>query len=111
MKALQLFTICAMTIFTVTVSTSSSALAAPDEVNTEPLVKGNTAFALDLYSTLQKREGNLFFSPYSIATALAMTYGGARGDTRKEMAETLKFTHDQNQLHAAFDRLQSQLNT
>jgi len=111
MKALQLFTICAMTIFTVTVSTPSSALAAPDEVNTEPLVKGNTAFALDLYSTLQKREGNLFFSPYSIATALAMTYGGARGDTQKEMAETLKFTHDQNQLHAAFARLQSQLNT
>ncbi|UCF85370.1 MAG: hypothetical protein JSV50_06955, partial [Desulfobacteraceae bacterium] len=38
------------------------------------VVQGNNKFALDLYSKLQSQDGNLFFSPYSISTALAMTY-------------------------------------
>ena len=41
------------------------------------IVKGNTAFAFDLYEQLKDTEGNLFFSPYSISTAMAMTYEGA----------------------------------
>jgi serpin B len=111
MKALQWFTVCTITILIVTVCTSSSALEPPDAVDAEHLVKGNAAFALDLYSALHKQEGNLFLSPYSISTALAMTYGGARGDTREQMAKALKFTLPQNQLHGAFARLQAQLNT
>jgi len=47
------------------------------------------AFAADLYRRLADREGNLFFSPASLVTALAMTYGGARGRTAAEMAEVL----------------------
>jgi serpin B len=43
------------------------------------LVNSNTTFALDLYRALRKEDGNLFFSPHSISTALAMTYAGARG--------------------------------
>ncbi len=57
--------------------------------DTQGVVKGNTAFALDLYGRLKDREGNLFFSPYSISTALAMTYTGARGNTAGEMANVL----------------------
>ena len=45
------------------------------------IVKNNTAFAIDLYKRLQKTKGNLFFSPYSISVALAMTYAGALGET------------------------------
>src|SRR5262249_40286269 len=48
----------------------------PDPQQTT-LVKGNTQFALDLYGKLRDKEGNLFFSPYSISSALAMTYAGA----------------------------------
>ena len=47
----------------------------------QAVVQGNTAFALNLYHQLQTQEGNLFFSPYSLSTALAMTYAGARGIT------------------------------
>ncbi|HNU94494.1 MAG TPA: serpin family protein, partial [Bacillota bacterium] len=55
----------------------------------EALVRGNNAFAFDLYSVVSYREGNLFVSPYSISSALAMTYAGARGNTAVQMADVL----------------------
>ena len=55
------------------------------------IVGGNNHFALQLYAKLRAREGNLFFSPYSISTALAMTYAGARGQTKMQMARVLQF--------------------
>jgi len=68
-----------------------SALAAKTVAkDTGAVVEGNTAFALDLYKQLRPEKGNLFFSPYSISTALAMTYGGARGKTLREMANVLR---------------------
>jgi len=76
----------------------------------DPLFEGNTTFAFDLYSQLKAKEGNLFFSPYSISTCLAMTYAGARGDTEKQMAAVLHFTEKQDELHSAFGALQRQLN-
>lgn len=49
----------------------------------------NNAFACDLYSELKAKEGNILFSPYSISSALTMTYLGAEGNTKKEMAKVL----------------------
>jgi serpin B len=69
---------------------SSQAANAAPPVPPE-VVKGNTAFAQDLYGKLATEPGNLFFSPASISTALAMTYAGAKGDTAKQMAKTLHF--------------------
>jgi len=69
------------------------------------LVNSNTTFALDLYRALSQEEGNLFFSPYSISTALAMTCVGARGKTETQMKRTLHFTLPQGVLHPAFHRL------
>jgi len=72
----------------------------------EKLASGNQAFALDLYQALLKEEdGNLFYSPYSISAALAMTYAGARNETEREMAEVLHFTLPQERLHPAFNLL------
>ncbi len=73
------------------------------------LVGGNGAFAFDLYRALRGDEGNLFFSPYSISAALAMTYAGARGETEQEMAETLHYLLPQEQLHPAFNALDLEL--
>jgi len=56
------------------------------------VVAGNNAFAVALYGQLRNQTGNLFFSPESISTALAMAYAGARGDTASQMATTLHFT-------------------
>ena len=77
---------------------------------TADLVKGNTAFALDLYGKVGQKEGNLFFSPYSISTALAMTYAGARGTTAEEMAKTLHFPHEQSNLHRVYGELIGRIN-
>jgi serpin B len=73
-------------------------------------VEGNTAFALDLYQKLKEQPGNLFFSPYSLSTALAMTYAGARKQTESEMARTLHFSQPQTNLHAAFGALAARMN-
>lgn len=69
------------------------------------LVQGNNEFALDLYRRLAKREGNVLFSPYSVSTALAMTYAGARGETAEQMARVLHFSMPQGRLHPAFGEL------
>jgi serine protease inhibitor len=73
----------------------------------ETVVRGNTEFALALYQKVRTEEGNLFLSPYSISTALAMTYAGARGKTETQMAQALHFSLDQEQLHPAFALLEA----
>ena len=73
------------------------------------LVDGNNVFAFDLYGALKGAQGNLFYSPYSISQALAMTYAGARNTTEKEMAAALHFTLPQASLHPAFNSLDQQL--
>jgi serine protease inhibitor len=75
----------------------------------ENVVKGNTAFAVQSYRELGAKEGNLFFSPYSVSSALGMTYAGARGNTAKEMAEVLHFDLGQTELHSAFKGLNKEL--
>ena len=73
--------------------------------NLERLADGNTQFAFDIYQQLQSQPGNLFYSPYSISSALAMTYAGAEGSTAEEMASVLRFMLDQENLHPAFNAL------
>jgi serpin B len=71
----------------------------------DELAKGNNEFAFDLYRVLAAEKGNLFYSPYSISEALAMTYAGARGSTEEQMAATLHFLLPQDDLHQAFNKL------
>jgi serpin B len=81
--------------------------AAPNELL--QLSNGNSNFAFDLYKQLLTGDGNIFFSPFSVSEALAMTYAGARGDTEKQMAQTLHFTLTQERLHPTFNALDLKL--
>lgn len=80
------------------------------EEDRKALAQSNRAFAFNLYAELAtQRAGNLFFSPYSISSALAMTYAGARGKTAEEMRSTLHFTLPDERVHAAFNASAQQL--
>lgn len=70
------------------------------------VAEDNNRFALDLYARLRTgRSDNLFLSPGSLSTALAMTYAGARGQTAEQMAQVLHFGLPQEKLHPAFGDL------
>ena len=73
------------------------------------LVGGNNEFAFSLYQKLKDEPGNLFYSPFSVSLALAMTYAGARGDTATQMADTLRYILPQERLHPAFNSLDQEL--
>ena len=80
-----------------------------DDEHLADLVGGNSNFAFDLYQNLRGADGNLFYSPYSISLALAMTYAGARGETERQMADTLHYLLTQDKLHPAFNALDMEL--
>jgi serpin B len=82
-----------------------AAAAGPAGVEDIPaLAEGNTQFALDIFQVLCSEEpsGNLFFSPFSISTALGMTYAGAEGNTADQMASVLGFDMPAADVHASF---------
>jgi len=62
----------------------------------QAVVDANNQFSFELYSELNKNEnGNIFFSPYSISSALAMTYEGAKGKTADEMKSVFHFPENE----------------
>ena len=80
------------------------------ETDVTKLVRDNTTFAFDLYHKLCTSDGNIIYSPYSISTALTMTYAGARGNTEKQMETALCLSLDQERLHPAYAELRSTIN-
>jgi serpin B len=69
------------------------------------------ALGLDLYrQQIKSASGqSVLLSPYSISTALAMTYAGADGATKTEMQRVLHFPADAAACSEGFRLLQSQL--
>lgn len=109
---MKILTICVLLLLTWGAEISGWAAeeqTPPEVVEETPVVQGNTEFALSLYAQLGSQAGNLFFSPLSLSTALAMTYAGARGQTAAQMAAVLHFPADQQRLHSAFATLSKDL--
>jgi len=55
------------------------------------LASATNQFAFELYLNLKDSEGNIFFSPFSLSTAMAMTYEGARGRTAEEIKQVFHY--------------------
>ena len=76
------------------------------------VVSANSQFALALYQNLNADKAskgqNIFVSPFSISTALAMTYDGSRNNTRKQMASVLHFNMPDDKLQAGYASLLAQ---
>ncbi len=85
----------------------------PDIDNTqfEQLVQDNNQFALDLFHQLRIGTQDVVTSPLSISTSLAMTYAGAGGATKQQMAQALRFNPNDTLLHAGFNRLLAEIDT
>ncbi|KAM4533792.1 leukocyte elastase inhibitor-like [Odontesthes bonariensis] len=77
-----------------------------------PLSKANTSFSLALLKTLgdNDKSANIFYSPFSISSALAMVMLGARANTATQMSECLKTQDCQDEIHTSFAQLLSELN-
>jgi len=86
--------------------------ATPEGVNA--VINANNQFAFDLYSKYKDnpeyKNKNIFFSPYSISTAFAMTYEGARGQTAEEIRAVFHFPEEADIRRPAFARIYNQLN-
>ena len=82
-----------------------------NEAETEALVEGINAFAGDFYqAVVAEEDGNLVYSPFSIALAFSMVYAGAKGDTEMEIADVLGFLPQETQ-HLAANSLEAYLSS
>lgn len=81
-----------------------------DQEAVKSVAGASNTFAFDVYEAIRDREGNLFFSPASISTALAMTSAGAGGETKEEMLAVLHLA-EVKQPHAGFSALLALLNS
>lgn len=70
----------------------------------------NNYFALELYSKVNSQEKNIFISPYSMSSALTMTYEGAKGETAEEMRKTLHLPEDINKVRSDYLSIYSIIN-
>ena len=89
---------------------------ASSEQSVQLLSEGNTAFAWDLYkrqaaTSAAAQPRNIFMSPLSVSVAMAMTYVGARAQTRTQMRQVMHFNDtEDDQLHQAFSDILAALN-
>jgi serpin B len=76
------------------------------------IASSNNQFAFDFYRSINAAdEGkNIFVSPFSVSTALAMTFEGSRGTTRKQMAGVLHFNLTDADRQAGFSALLAEIN-
>lgn len=79
---------------------SAPLLAAEKKKAEAPAPKGTNEIAFKFYAAEAKKPGNVFFSPYSMYSAFAMAYEGAKGGTAKEMAEVFGFPAKTKDLRA-----------
>lgn len=96
-----------LNLFLLTLSSSSSNMADINMNNntSAALSKSNLQFTFKLHKELTKgNSNNVFFSPFSISTALAMTFLGAREKTAEQMADALGISDMKDDVHQSFEK-------
>ncbi|MFW9925086.1 MAG: serpin family protein [Candidatus Thorarchaeota archaeon] len=69
-----------------------------------PITEASNKFAFELYNKLAKKRINLFFSPFSISTAIAMIYVGSKEETSKQIEEVMHFTIHKQRLPIEYEK-------
>ena len=80
------------------------------DLDSREIIEANNRFAINLYSQYKSEEGNIFFSPFSISTAMAMVYEGAEGKTAKEIKSVFGFPKYDNSRRNQYSNLLSEIN-
>ena len=80
------------------------------QTNVSGVVNGINNSNFKVYSSLSNQSGNIFFSPFSISTALAMVEEGAVGNTSIQMLNVLNLSHNASANRQGFAGLLSSLN-
>ncbi|XP_063062922.1 leukocyte elastase inhibitor-like isoform X3 [Engraulis encrasicolus] len=98
------WTLCCVLIFLLQEQTLSHSMAS--------LAASNTNFSLELFKkvTENNKAGNVFYSPLSISSALAMVCLGAKGNTSTQMHESLSLHKADGDVHVGFNKLFAELN-
>ena len=82
----------------------------PIQTNSENVILANNQFTIDFYSEIKDTKENIFFSPWSISTAFAIAYEGARGTTADEIQQVFGFPADDEQRRSEFKSINDDLN-
>ena len=83
--------------------------ASVSESQKDALVKGSNDFAFDLYKCFADPSKSVFFSPYSVSSAMGMLTLGARGETENELKKVLRFQDGGAQLGSEFKELRESI--
>jgi|UniRef100_A0A250YH05 serpin B len=77
----------------------------------EQLSTANTLFALDLFLALNENNptGNIFISPFSISSAMAMVFLGTKGNSAAQLSKAFHFDAVED-IHSRFQSLNAQMN-
>lgn len=94
----------------ITTSTQKADNSSATPEGVAAIVDANNQFAFDIYSKVSAEEGNVFLSPWSISTAMAMVYEGARGETADEMRSVLHFPDDGAVVRSSFAGIYNLIN-
>jgi len=105
MRKQNLLAAIALSAFLSNVSAAETAAPAPGPT---PAARSNT-IAYKFYTREAGKPGNIFFSPYSLQTAFAMVYEGARGGTAKEIAPVFGYQEKTADLRKSLGRLKKDL--
>ncbi|MFA5254946.1 MAG: serpin family protein, partial [Methanoregula sp.] len=93
--------------------TPTSAGSAANTTSADSVPDANNHFSASLYRQLAAGDatGNIFFSPFSISSALAITYEGARGTTADEIRSVFYFPANQTAMREGYAAENAAINT
>lgn len=91
-------------------SSHARVTASPDPADLAAVIRADATFALDLHRAAATAGSNVVMSPYSVSTALAMTWAGARGATETRMRGAMRLPSlEASRVHASFNAIDQAL--
>ncbi len=84
----------------------------PEKIKGDEMEESVNKFNFDLFENFMKKDfgENVFFSPFSIYSAIEMVYEGSKGETKEELEKVFYFIKDENKRRNGFKIFMEELN-